>query len=176
MKKVVICTTAKQRLHLAIPASSGENQLSFLLPLATSTADFWGKLMDEAEDTKVLSKLDDTHEHPQLFTCPICLDSCPRQEVFVPSGCSHEFCRECARGVVLNAVRWASCSTAQQVSAPVLLNPRTVLLLIDVHASAHACTSTGPYTCMPTSILPTQHCLASWSVSVSTYMSITVHA
>lgn len=65
--------------------------------------------MVEAEDTKVLSKLDNVHENLALFACPICLDSCPRQEVFVPSGCSHEFCRECARGVVLNAVRLASC-------------------------------------------------------------------
>ena len=45
-------------------------------------------------------------EGPQLFTCPICLDECPKQEIFVPSGCSHEFCRECARSVVLSAVRW----------------------------------------------------------------------
>ena len=40
-----------------------------------------------------------------LFACPICLEKCARSEVFVPSGCTHEFCRECARGVVLSAVR-----------------------------------------------------------------------
>ena len=44
--------------------------------------------------------------HVAPFTCPICLESCPKADVFVPSGCTHEFCKDCARGVVLNAVRY----------------------------------------------------------------------
>lgn len=44
-------------------------------------------------------------DQKEIFTCPICLNTCPVNQVFVPSGCSHQFCRECARGVVLSAVR-----------------------------------------------------------------------
>ena len=46
-----------------------------------------------------------TQGQQPTFICPVCLEVCPRAEVFVTSGCNHEFCRECARGVVLNAVR-----------------------------------------------------------------------
>lgn len=60
----------------------------------------------KADTMSDLPTLANQSEGPQLFTCPICLEECPRQEIFVPSGCSHEFCRECARGVVLSAVRW----------------------------------------------------------------------
>ncbi|KAL0044049.1 hypothetical protein WJX82_005848 [Trebouxia sp. C0006] len=59
----------------------------------------------KADTMSDLPTLANQSEGPQLFTCPICLEECPRQEIFVPSGCSHEFCRECARGVVLSAVR-----------------------------------------------------------------------
>ena len=40
-----------------------------------------------------------------MFKCPVCLEATSRDEVFVPTGCKHELCRGCARGVVLNAVR-----------------------------------------------------------------------
>ncbi|DBA82936.1 TPA: hypothetical protein ACH3X1_006719 [Trebouxia sp. C0004] len=66
---------------------------------------FRGKLTVKADTMTDLPMLANQSEDPQLFTCPICLDECPRQELFVPSGCSHEFCRECARGIVLSAVR-----------------------------------------------------------------------
>ncbi len=65
-----------------------------------------GKLTVKADTMTDLPTLANQSEGPQLFTCPICLDECPRLEIFVPSGCSHEFCRECARSVVLSAVRW----------------------------------------------------------------------
>ncbi len=62
--------------------------------------------MAESSEVEAVPQPNPAAEGSELFTCPICLDHCPRSEVFVPSGCAHEFCRDCARGVVLSAVRY----------------------------------------------------------------------
>lgn len=82
--------------------------------LSLKLQNFRGKLTVEADTMTDLPTLANQPEGPPSFTCPICLDKCPRQEIFVPSGCSHEFCRECARGVVLSAVRLVCICPAMQ--------------------------------------------------------------
>lgn len=43
-----------------------------------------------------------------VFSCPCCGWTRSREDVFMASACGHEFCRDCAREVILSAARWVA--------------------------------------------------------------------